>query len=142
MRRIQLVLFTLLVSFSSLTYAPAEAEAQIMPRSLEVDLFGGYYFFGGNLENLESGPLFGGRLGINFLEYVGVEATLGYVPTSTVHGARQAHYLLPHFDIVVHVTPWRVIPYFAVGAGFRYMQIDEAYRQGVDTGGGLRRPGT
>jgi len=100
---------------------------------------GGYYFWGGNLENLRNGPFFGGRLGINFLEHVGFEATLGYVPTSTVHGGRQAHYLLPHFDLVIHITPWKVVPYFAVGAGFRYMQIDEAYRQGVAPEGGLLR---
>ena len=97
---------------------------------------GGYYFWGGNLENLRNGPFLGGRLGINFLENVSFEASLGYVPTSTVHGSRQAHYLLPHFDVVIHMTPWRVVPYFAVGAGFRYMQIDEAYRQGVAPEGG------
>ena len=119
--------------------APMSADAQIIPRSVEVDLFGGYYFFAGNLENLRNGPLLGGRLGINFLEYVGAEATIGYVPTSTVHGGRISHYVLPHFDLIIHTTPWRVVPYFAVGAGFRYTQIDDEYRKGVSVSGNLMR---
>ena len=139
MHRVRLFLLTLLILGGALAAQPRSAEAQIIPRSLEVDIMGGYYFWGGNLENLRNGPFFGGRLGINFLEHVGFEATLGYVPTSTVHGARQAHYLLPHFDLVIHITPWRVVPYFAVGAGFRYMKIDQAYRQGVAPEGGLLR---
>ena len=70
MRQTKLLVLILLVSSCTLALAPRESEAQILPRSLEVDLFGGYYFFGGNLENLQNGPLLGGRLGINFLEYV------------------------------------------------------------------------
>ena len=139
MYRVRLSLLAFVLCLASLAVQPRSAEAQIIPRSLEVDIMGGYYFWGGNLENLRNGPFLGGRLGINFLENVSFEATLGYVPTSTVHGSRQAHYLLPHFDVVIHMTPWRVVPYFAVGAGFRYMQIDEAYMQGIAPEGELLR---
>jgi len=100
--------------------------------SLEIDIMGGYYFFVGNLENLRNGPILGGRVGANILPFLGIEATIGYVPTSTVHGSRQAHYLLSHFDLVIQAASLPVIPYFAVGAGFRYMQIDAAYKQGVE----------
>ncbi len=121
----------LLISLS----APQSADAQIIPRSAEVDVFGGYYFFGGNLENFRHGPAFGGRLGINFLEYIGAEATIAYIPTTTEHGGKAAHYLLPHFDLIIHTTPWNVVPYFAVGAGFRYYRIEDKTRQGIDLGG-------
>lgn len=140
MYRFRLLTLSLLLCLSALSAQPRSAEAQILPRSLQVDILGGYYFWGGNLENLKNGPFLGGRIGVNFHEHVGIEATIGYVPTSTVHGGRTAHYVLPHFDLVINVTPWKVVPYFAVGAGFRYMQIDEAYRTGAAPDSGeLRR---
>jgi outer membrane protein OmpA-like peptidoglycan-associated protein len=134
-RAVRALAVAALAAFSGLAAAPRPAQAQIVPRSLEVDVFGGWYFFAGNLENFKNAPIFGGRVGINFLEYVAFEATLGYVPTSTVHGGRVAHYLDPHFDLVVHVTPWRVVPYFAVGAGFQYWKISQRYKKGVEPGG-------
>ena len=127
---IQRALSLLIVCFA-LALAPARAEAQIIPQSVEVDIFGGYYWFPTNLENLSSSGIVGGRLGINFLEYVGFEATVGYVPTLTKHGDRVSHYVLPHFDLILHLAPWRVVPYVAVGAGFNYAYISENYRDGV-----------
>jgi len=141
MRRRAAILLVAALALAGMSQ-PRDAEAQMIPRSLEVDLFGGYYFFAGNLENFRHGPMLGGRLGINFLEYVGVEATVAYVPTSTWHGGRVSHYLLPHFDLIIHTTPWRVVPYFAVGAGFRYYKVDTTFRKGVqiDDGTLLRDP--
>jgi outer membrane protein OmpA-like peptidoglycan-associated protein len=111
--------------------APRAADAQIIPRSAEVDVFGGYYFFTNNLENFKHGPALGGRLGINFLEFIGAEATVVYIPTTTDHGGKVSHYVLPHFDLIIHLTPWNVVPYLAVGAGFRYYQIEDKTRAGV-----------
>jgi len=118
--------------------APRVAEAQMVPRSLEIDVFGGGYLFGGicpqgttNRENLWCSAILGGRLGINLNEHVAVEGTLGYVPTRTSDTGRTAHYLLPHFDLVLHLTKWRVVPYLAVGAGWQYWTIQESYRSGV-----------
>ena len=118
MSRISSLTLAALVMFA--LSAPRPADAQIIPQSAEIDVFGGYYFFGGNLENFRHGPAFGGRLGINFLEYVGAEATIAYIPTTTEHGGKAAHYLLPHFDLIIHMTPWNVVSYVAVVAGFRY----------------------
>ncbi|HCP48372.1 MAG TPA: hypothetical protein DIU15_20205, partial [Deltaproteobacteria bacterium] len=87
---------------------PSTADAQIIARSAEVDLFGGYYFFRpSNWENLNDGPIIGGRLGINIMEHLAVEATAGYVPTSTQDSGRVTHYVAPHFDLVIHTTAWR-----------------------------------
>ncbi len=111
------------------------AEAQILPRSAEIDIAGGGYFFGGigsNLENLKSGPYMGLRLGLNFHEHVAFESSVGYVPTSTHHGGRVSHYLNPHFDLVIHATRWRIVPYFAVGAGFQWYRITEGYEKGIE----------
>lgn len=139
-------LLTLLLGLAlcvGVTVTPARrAEAQIIPQSLELDVFGGYYWFVSNLENLKPAPIFGARLGVNFVEFIGFEASLGYAPSSTVHGGRVAHYLNPNFDLVIHTTPWRVIPYFQVGAGFQSYIIDTAYRRGVapPTGTVIRDP--
>ncbi|MBN94852.1 MAG: hypothetical protein CL928_12430 [Deltaproteobacteria bacterium] len=112
---------------------PSTADAQIIARSAEVDLFGGYYFFRpSNWENLNDGPIIGGRLGINIMEHLAVEATAGYVPTSTQDSGRVTHYVAPHFDLVIHTTAWRVVPYFAVGAGFQWRHITEAEAPGVE----------
>ena len=137
-------LLVLLIAACALvgTAAPRPAQAQIVPRSLEVDLFGGYYWFVSNLENFKPAPIFGARLGVNFVEFVGFEASLGYSPTTTWHGGRVGHYLNPNFDLVIHTTPWRVIPYFVVGAGFQSWIIDDGYRSGVAPSGNslLRDP--
>ncbi len=136
------LLLGLVLLLGGLSTPTRDAEAQIIPQSLEVDVFGGYYWFVSNLENLRPSPIFGARLGVNFLEYIGFEASVGYSPSTTWHGGRVAHYLNPHFDLVIHTTPWRVIPYFEVGAGFQTYIISETYRQGVPPSGStlLRDP--
>ena len=118
---------------------PAPASAQIIPRSMEVDLGAGYYWFVTNLENLHPGPAFGGRVGINIVEYLAVEGTFHYVPTYTWHGDRVGHYAVPHFDFVIHTTPWRVVPYFAVGAGFQVARLTRDFRGGVEPAGEIKR---
>ena len=136
------LLLGLVLLLGGLGTSTREAKAQIVPQSMEVDLFGGYYWFVSNLENMKSAPIFGARLGINFVEYIGFEASLGYVPSTTWHGGRVAHYLNPNFDLIIHTTPWRVIPYFEVGAGFQSYTVSENYRKGVPPSGGdlLRDP--
>ena len=134
-RRLLPVFLGLALGVGVISTPTKDAEAQIIPRSLELDVFGGYYWFVSNLENLKPAPIFGGRLGVNFVEFISFEASLGYAPSSTVHGGRVAHYLNPSFDLVIHTTPWRVIPYFEVGAGFQTYIIDEKYRSGVAPSG-------
>ena len=68
LRRVLPLLLGLALGGAVLGTPTREAKAQIIPRSLEVDLFGGYYWYVSNLENLRSAPILGVRLGINFLE--------------------------------------------------------------------------
>jgi outer membrane protein OmpA-like peptidoglycan-associated protein len=110
--------------------APSTASAQMIPRSVEIDLMGGYYWFPSNVQNYNNSGIVGGRIGINFTQNLAFEATVGFVPTSTIHGNRTVNYIAPHFDLVVHLTPWRVVPYLAVGAGFEYSAINQVYAQG------------
>ncbi len=117
---------------ATLVGAPATASAQMIPQSVEIDLMGGYYWFPSNLQNYNNSGIVGGRLGINFTQNLGFEATVGFVPTSTIHGNRTANYIAPHFDLLVHLTPWRVVPYLAVGAGFEYSAINQVYAQGPE----------
>jgi outer membrane protein OmpA-like peptidoglycan-associated protein len=139
-RWILLVAATVLAAGVVVCATPRSAQAQMVPRSLEIDVFGGGYLFGGicpkgttNRENLWCGAILGGRVGINLNENVAIEGTLGYVPTRTSDTGRIAHYLLPHFDLVLHLTKWRIVPYVAVGAGWQYWSIEESYRSGVET---------
>jgi outer membrane protein OmpA-like peptidoglycan-associated protein len=110
--------------------AAGDASAQMIPRSVELDAFGGYYWFSGNLENFKSAPIVGGGFAVHFAEFVGAEASMGYVPSTTHHGNRVADYLAPHFNLVLHTTPWRVVPYLEVGAGFQSYTIREKFRGG------------
>jgi outer membrane protein OmpA-like peptidoglycan-associated protein len=135
-RALSISLFLALVG---LALGPQPAQAQMVPRSLEIDIFGGGYLFGGicpegttNRENLWCGAILGGRLGVNLNEHIAVEGSLGYVPTRTSDTGRTAHYLNPHFDVVLHMTKWRIVPYIAVGAGWQYTSVEEGYRNGTE----------
>jgi len=132
-------LFALLLALGvAVCASPQVAQAQMVPRSLEVDVFGGGYLFGGicptgttNRENLWCSAIVGGRLSFHLNEHVAIEGTLGYVPTRTADTGRTVHYVLPHFDLLLHATRFRVVPYFAVGAGWQSASIKESYRSGV-----------
>ncbi len=118
-----------LIALVAALAVPSVASAQMIPRSAQVDIMGGYYWFPSNVQNYNSSGIVGGRLGINFTQHVGFEATVGFVPTSTIHGNRTAQYIAPHFDLTLHLTPWRVVPYIALGAGFEYSAINEHYQE-------------
>ena len=125
---LRLILLATALIVAGPTVAPRDAEAQIIPRSLEIDVGGGYYWFLSNLENLHSSPIVGGSIGVNFFEFVGFEANFDYTRTYTWHGHRLGDYFTSHYDLIVHTTPWRVIPYFAVGVGFQNYSIREEFR--------------
>jgi len=121
-------------------FVPAAASAQMIPRSVEADAFGSYYAFmsrGGftsdqtvKLENLKDMGLGGGRIGINFTEWIAFEATVGVGQTRTFDTLRDAWYVNSHFDAVFHLPFPYVIPYFAVGAGFQHFNIRPTYAAG------------
>ncbi len=119
---------------------PSAASAQIIPRSVELDGFGGYYAFmsrGGfdqdqtvKLENLRDGLTLGGRFGINFTRVIGFETSVGVLRGRTFDTLRRAWYVNAHFDAIFHLPFPYVVPYFAVGAGFQHYNIRETYASG------------
>ncbi len=109
----------------------------IKPRSVNIDLFGGYHAFFQEEENFVNGPEFGGHVGFNFFEYVGMEVTLRYCQTfthrpwgNTTDAGRLSHVLLPDLSVVIHLGKWPAVPYFAVGVGMRYFQISDRQAEG------------
>jgi len=111
----------------------------IKPRSVHVGLFGGFRGFFQEQENFRNGPEFGGRIGFNFFEYVGMEVGLRYVQTSTqksysAAGGRLVHHLNPDLSLIVHLGKWPAVPYFTVGVGFRYFQIKDHQADPTDCG--------
>jgi outer membrane protein OmpA-like peptidoglycan-associated protein len=126
--------------FASALLAPAPAEAQMIPRSVELDAFGGYYAFmsrGGfaqdqtvKLENIRDDLTLGGRFGINFTEVIGFEASVGVLEGKTFDTLRKVWYVNAHFDAIIHLPFPYVVPYFAVGAGFQHYNIRPIYASG------------
>ncbi len=123
-----------------LVLLPTFASAQMIPRSVELDGFGGYYAFmsrGGfdedqtvKLENIRDGLTLGGRFGINFTEVIGFEGSVGVMRGRTFDTLRRAWYINAHFDAIFHLPFPYVVPYFAVGAGFQHYNIREVYASG------------
>jgi outer membrane protein OmpA-like peptidoglycan-associated protein len=139
MRPTRLLLLLLLFAAPALLMAP-RAEAQMIPRSVELDAFGGYYAFmsrGGfaqdqtvKLENIRDDLTLGGRFGINFTEVIGFEASVGVLQGKTFDTLRRVWYVNAHFDAIVHLPFPYVVPYFAVGAGFQHYNIRPVYAGG------------
>jgi outer membrane protein OmpA-like peptidoglycan-associated protein len=119
---------------------PSLASAQMIPRSVELDGFAGYYAFmsrGGfdedqtvKLENIRDGLTLGGRFGINFTEVIGFEASAGVMRGRTFDTLRRVWYVDAHFDAIIHLPFPYVVPYFAFGAGFQHYNIREVYASG------------
>ena len=59
---------------------PLSARSEIRAGSFEINPFIGYNFFQ-NSQNLESAPIYGGRLGYNFTRYFGIEVAGAYIRT-------------------------------------------------------------
>jgi len=120
--------------------SPGVASAQMIPRSVEIDAFGGYYAFmsrGGydndqtvKLENIRDGLTLGGRFGINFTEVIGFEASVGVMRGKSFDTLRRTWYVNAHFDAIFHLPFPYVVPYFAIGAGFQHYNIRPVYASG------------
>jgi len=122
-------MLTLAAALTLLALIPSAADARywaipgIKPRSVSVDLFGGYHVFFQEEENFRNNGIFGGGIGFNFNEFVGLEAAVRYVPTLTHQRERAAHVLLPKMDLIFHMGKWPAVPYLSAGVGMRYLQI-------------------
>lgn len=124
---IQKILLTLLVSALLL---PLPARAEIKAGSVEISPFVGYNFFE-KRQNLEDMPVFGGRLGYNFTENVGIEAVGEYIRSHVDNRnkrfTRQGQFTSPidgvnitmyHLDLLYHFMPkTNFNPFVAAGYG-------------------------
>jgi len=139
-KRVLIIGLAAAVLFSVLSFVPGTAQAQIIPRSVEIDAYGSFYSFvarGGfsegetvKLENFEDGLLLGGRFGVNFTEVIGFESTLGIMRGATDDTLRRAWYFNLHVDAVFHLPFPYVVPYFVVGAGFQHYNIRPEFARG------------
>ena len=134
------LLFVSCLLVATLLPTPKDAEAQMIPRSVEIDILTGYYAFmsrGGfdqdktvKLENIQDGLTLGGRFGINFTEIIGFETSVGVLQGRTDDTNRRVWYVNAHFDAIFHLPFPYVVPYFAVGAGFQHYNIRPTYAAG------------
>jgi outer membrane protein OmpA-like peptidoglycan-associated protein len=134
MRRLLLLLPLLLL-------VPSTASAQMIAKSVELDFHASYYNFtdvGGfdednsvKLENLQDAPLLGGRFGIHFTEWLGMEVSAAGGETRSHDTLRAATYVNAHVDAVFHLPFPYVVPYFAVGAGVAAYAIRPEYAAGA-----------
>ena len=112
------------------TLPARQADAQIIPTSMEIDLGAGFFWFANQQrENFKHNVDINAKFDIHFTQIVGFEASLGIIPTKlrvNPTGASEdisAVYLNPNFGIIFHLTKWTVIPFFYAGVGFSYYHI-------------------
>jgi hypothetical protein len=138
--RLTLSLPLAVVALAALLLPARSSEAQMLPRSVEIDTLTGFYSFmsrGGfdqdktvKLENIKDGLTIGGRFGINFTEIVGFETSVGILRGRTDDTLRRVWYVNAHFDAIFHLPFPYVVPYFVVGAGFQHYNIRPTYAAG------------
>ena len=119
-----------LVLCASVSLLPLTANAEIKAGSVELSPFAGYNFFEGR-QNLEDGPLFGGRIGYNITSNFGVEIAAEYlrsrVADKTKLFTKEGQFTTPidgvnvtfyHLDLLYHFMPeGRFNPYIVAGYG-------------------------
>ena len=81
---------------------PLSARAETKAGSVELSPFAGYSFFE-NRQNLKHSPVFGGRIGYNFIDRLGIEASVEFVRSSvddeTESFTRQGEFTSPIDDV-------------------------------------------
>ena len=109
---------------------PLPARAEIKAGSVELSPFAGYNFFE-NRQNLENSPVYGGRVGYNFTEHFGAEATgefiRSHVDNKAAAFSREGQFTSPtdgvdvtmyHLDLVYHFMPeGKFNPFLTAGYG-------------------------
>src|ERR1035437_9389126 len=118
------------VLFVSLFLLPLPARAEIKAGSVEINPFAGYNFFQ-DRQNLENGPVFGGRLGYNFTKNFGIEGSAEYIKSKVDNKAlrfsREGQFTAPindvdifmyHLDLLFHFMPeGKFNPFLVAGYG-------------------------
>jgi len=132
---------------------PLPARAEIKAGSVELSPFVGYSFFQ-DRQNLENGPIFGGRIGYNFTEHFGVEATGQYIKSAvddeSLSFTRQGQFTSPindvdiamyHLDLIYHFMPEaKFNPFVTAGYGAAHYspKINNKNMSIVDVGVGAK----
>jgi outer membrane protein OmpA-like peptidoglycan-associated protein len=132
---------TLLLALLTLGLLPCSAVAQMIPKTVEIDGFGGYYGFmsrGGfgqddtvKLENIRDSAHGGFRVGINFTKWAAFEGTFSALSGRSYDTLRRVDYVNAHFDGVFHLPFPFVIPYGAIGFGFQHYNVRDVYAAGI-----------
>jgi len=118
------------VVLSTVFLLPLSALAEIKAGSVEVSPFVGFNFFE-SVQNLENRPVYGGRLGYNFTEHFGIEATGEYIRTKVDDKSkrfdREGQFTSPtdgvnvtmyHLDLLYHFMPeGKFNPFITAGYG-------------------------
>ena len=141
------------VLFISLFLLPLPARSEIKAGSVEVNPLVGVNFFE-KRQNLETGPVFGGRLGYNFTNYLGIEAAAEYTKSSvddknkrfTKEGqftspTDNVNIIMYHLDLIYHFMPESNFNPFIVagyGAGHYDPKINNKNMSIVDFGAGAK----
>ncbi|MDO9069457.1 MAG: outer membrane beta-barrel domain-containing protein [Deltaproteobacteria bacterium] len=118
------------VVIASVFLLPLTAHSEIKAGSVEVSPFVGYNFFE-KRQNLDNNPVFGGRIGYNFTNYLGIEATGEYIRSGVDDRSkaftREGQFTTPinnvdiimyHLDLIYHFMPEaRFNPFIVAGYG-------------------------
>lgn len=114
---------------------PTSARAETKAGSVELSPFAGYNFFE-HRQNLEDSPVFGGRIGYNITDYLGIEATGEYtrshVDNRSTSFSRQGQYTSPmdgvsvtryYLDLMYTFLPKNKFnPFVVAGYGISHLE--------------------
>ena len=123
---------------------PLSARAEIRAGSFEVNPYIGVNFFQ-HSQNLNTAPVFGGRVGYNFTKYFGIEVAGQFIRTNLNDNLKldntEGQFGYPmdrvdlyfyHIDAVVHLIPdGRINPFIVAGFG------GANYSPSISNGGGM-----
>ena len=117
------------VLLSAVFLLPLAAQAEIKAGSVELSPFVGYNFYD-NQHNIKDRPVFGGRIGYNFTENFGLEATGEFAKTRVddknkpwteqgqFTGSDDVKIISYHLDLVYHFLPEEKLnPFVTAGYG-------------------------
>lgn len=141
------------VLFFSVFLLPLSAHAEIKAGSVELSPFMGYNFFE-KRQNLEDNFVFGGRIGYNFTNHFGIEATGEYIRSSVDDRSkvftREGEFTSPidgvditmyHLDLIYHFMPeGKFNPFIVAGYGAAHYRpkINNKNMSDIDFGVGAK----
>jgi len=98
--------------------------------------------------SLDGSPIFGARLGTNFVPFFGMEHTLAfssdYLFPHNIEGIKDAKGFVYNSNLIFNIPVGKTVPYFTVGAGLIHQYGDSDMPVGTkfafNYGGGLKFP--